>query len=182
MNLHQSGAYSHYKSFIFKWFPTPECWFPLKRNCGFQSPDRRCNQPRITHLGNIHQEKLTKEMLCCCFGLREEKKDKVDNPFENLQSNTNKYQLYSEMYGSEAIDGHGNTIFLDNEMIKNYEDIITSGIESDIALKNYIKWHFRSFEEYSFKKNHWIAIGSLIISVFAIIISICNLLLLFWMG
>lgn len=80
-------------------------------------------------LGNIHQEKLTKEMLCCCFGLREEKKDKVDNPFENLQSNTNKYQLYSEMYGSEAIDGHGNTIFLDNEMIKNYEDIITSGIE-----------------------------------------------------
>ena len=28
---------------------TPECCFPLNRNCGFHSPDRRCNQPRIIH-------------------------------------------------------------------------------------------------------------------------------------
>ena len=27
----------------------PELRFPLNRNCGFHSPDRRCNQPRITH-------------------------------------------------------------------------------------------------------------------------------------
>ena len=26
----------------------PELRFPLNRNCGFHSPDRRCNQPRIT--------------------------------------------------------------------------------------------------------------------------------------
>ena len=25
----------------------PELRFPLNRNCGFHSPDRRCNQPRI---------------------------------------------------------------------------------------------------------------------------------------
>ncbi len=125
-------------------------------------------------LGNIHQEKLTKEMLCCCFGLRQEKTNKADNPFEDFQINTNKYQLYSEMYGSEAIDGHGNTIFLNGEMIKDYKDIITSEIDSDIALKKYIKRHFHSFEEYSFKKNYWIAIGSLIISILAVIISMCK--------
>ena len=30
----------------------PELRFPLNRNCGFHSPDRRCNQPRIIHLIN----------------------------------------------------------------------------------------------------------------------------------
>ena len=41
---------------MFKWFPTPECRFPLKRNNGFHSPDRWCNQLRITqyeHEGNL---------------------------------------------------------------------------------------------------------------------------------
>ena len=40
----------------------PELRFPLNRNCGFHSPDRRCNQPRITH-------GVKKQVELCIFDL-----------------------------------------------------------------------------------------------------------------
>ena len=44
----------------------PELRFPLNRNCGFHSPDRRCNQPRIIQEANLPLElDKVKDLLFC---------------------------------------------------------------------------------------------------------------------
>ena len=75
---------------------TPECCFPLNRNCGFHSPDRRCNQPRIIHFYEMKCFKNNQESIKAVFELPELKKDTFGADFTEILKNK---QTFKEGYG-----------------------------------------------------------------------------------